>query len=321
MNVTDDSIFTMPLTRQVHQTAQQFSQQHTHPQKIKQVYLNTLAVQAVNTYLEWMGVPTQLEASDSWNPALQSLANVADLALANQGKLECRPVLPGDRTCHIPAEVWSDRLGYVAVQFDAELTEATLLGFVPSVQSETLPLEALRSLDELFDYLTPASQSSPVRAPAPRSPLTHLSQWLETLVDTGWKTLDSLFETPQVALSMRGGEGEAEEVEGAIAEIQRGKPLILGSYEQGETVVLLVGIFPHPDREWEIWVKVAPSQGEPYLPADLQVFILDEMEDVVMQAHARQTEMIQLRFSGIPGERFNIRLVLGNDSLTESFVL
>lgn len=316
MNVTDDSIFTIPLTQQVHQTAQQFSQRQTHPQKIKQVYLNTLAVQAVNTYLKWMGVPTQLEASDSWNPALQSLSDVADLALANQGKLECRPVLPDDRTCHIPAEVWSDRIGYVAVQFDAELTEATLLGFVPSIQSETLPLEALRSLDELFDYLAPASQADPEVPPISRSPLTHLSQWLERMVDTGWETLDQLFGTPQVALSMRSGNGE-----GAITEIQRGKPLILGSYEQGEPVVLLVGMFPHPDREWEIWVKVVPPQGEPYLPADLQVFILDAMDDVVMKAHARQTEMIQLRFSGSPGERFNIRLVLDSDSITESFVI
>ncbi|MBD2158545.1 DUF1822 family protein [Leptolyngbya sp. FACHB-16] len=314
MNLTDDSIFTLPLTRGAHQVAEQFRQQQSNPQKAKQVYLNTLAVQAVNHYLEWMGVETDLAASDSWNPMLQSLADVADLTLVNQGKLECRPVLPGERTFYVPAEVWAERLGYVAVQFDTDLTEATLLGFLPSVQALSVSLEELRSLDELFDHLTP----TPAVAAPVASPIINLSRWIEAVAEEGWQTLDRVFGSQQLAFSMRGGEVQSGD---AVAEINRGKPLILGSYEAGEPVVLLVGILPHQNQEWGIWVRVAPSGGEGYLPTDLQVSILDEMGVAIMQAQSRQTEMIQLRFTGQPGEQFDVQLALGADSITESFII
>lgn len=319
MTLTDDSIFTLPLTRGAHQVAQHFSQQQSNPQKAKQVYLNTLAVQAVNSYLEWMGIATNLTASDSWNPTMQSLANVADLALVEQGKLECRPVLPDEQICHVPAEVWAERLGYVAVQFDTGLTEATLLGFVPSVAALEIPLEELGSLDELFDYLSPASQPESITRVSGISPRTNLSRWIKA-VEAGWPTFDHLFGSQQPAFSMRGEETGVLPGE-AIAEINRGKPLVLGSYDQGETIILLVGFLPHPDREWEIWVRVAPASDETCLPSDLRVLILDGMGSTVMQAHSRQTEMIQLRFTGQPGEQFNVQLALGSDSITESFVI
>ncbi|NJL51498.1 MAG: DUF1822 family protein, partial [Hydrococcus sp. SU_1_0] len=63
----------MPLTLKAHQIANQFRQQQVNTQKGKQVYLNTLAVQVVSDYLNWFAIKTDLEASDSWNPVIQSL--------------------------------------------------------------------------------------------------------------------------------------------------------------------------------------------------------------------------------------------------------
>lgn len=316
MNLTDDSTFTMPLTQSFHQVAEQFRQQQSNPQKAKQIYLNTLAVQAVKSYLEWFGVETDLDASDSWNPVLQSLTDVADLVIPHQGRLECRPVLPGTQSCYIPPEVWNDRLGYVAVQFDSELTEATLLGVVPAVRTSEVPLNELRSLDEIFDYLAPASQSESTISTQVASSLANLSRWLEDIVDAGWQSLEDLFGAQQPAFSMRG-----VDVEETIAEVNRGKPLSIDSYEAGVEIVLVVGILPQVDGEKGILVRVVPAFGDEYLPADLTVLILDDAGSVVMQAQSRQTEMIQLRFTGLLGERFDVQIVLGNDCITESFVI
>jgi Protein of unknown function (DUF1822) len=109
----------IPLTLKAHGTAESFYQRHSDPQKAKQVYLNTLAIEAVHSYLSWLGVGTDRQSSDSWNPFVQTLADVADLEIPGQGKLECRLVLPGATACHVPLAVWGDRLGYVVVRLEA----------------------------------------------------------------------------------------------------------------------------------------------------------------------------------------------------------
>ena len=99
----------IPLTLAAHHQAQLFYQQHPNPLKAKQVYLNTLAVEAVQTYLSWLDIATSLQTSDSCDPIMQTLTDVADLGLPERGRLECRSVLPGAKTCYIPPEVNADR--------------------------------------------------------------------------------------------------------------------------------------------------------------------------------------------------------------------
>jgi hypothetical protein len=110
---------TLPLTAAMHQVAHQFFQRHQPGAQAKQVYLNTLAVLTVNNYCQMLGIETDLERAECWQFPIQMLADVADLPLGHRGSLECRPVLPQADTCSVPAESWEDRLGFVAVQFDA----------------------------------------------------------------------------------------------------------------------------------------------------------------------------------------------------------
>ena len=119
--------FTMFIPLEAHRQAQQFRQHHADSVKGKQVYLNTLAVYAVHEYLQILGIDTNLEASLSWNPITQTLSDTAALQVEPQGQFECRPVLPKSESCHVPPETWSDRLGYIAVQFDPQLETATLI--------------------------------------------------------------------------------------------------------------------------------------------------------------------------------------------------
>jgi hypothetical protein len=140
---------TIPLTAANHQVAEAFYRQHDDPQKAKQVYLNALSVQAVHFYLTCLDIQTSLEKSQSWNPILQVLIDTADLWIEGVGRLECRPLLSDATVYCIPAPVIAERIGYVMVRLNSDLTEADLLGFAPQVETEQLPLEKLLSIDDL----------------------------------------------------------------------------------------------------------------------------------------------------------------------------
>jgi Protein of unknown function (DUF1822) len=305
-----DLTLPVPLTLKGHQTAELFYQQHSDPQKAKQVYLNTLAIDAVHSYLSWLGVPTEPQSSDSWNPFVQTLADVADLEILGQGKLECRPVLPGATVCHVPPEVWGDRLGYVAVRLDEDLQTATLLGFIPSVDTEELSLYQLQPIEALLDHLKPQAQVEP-------QPLVCLGQWLQGMFTQGWTTAEELF-NPQPKLSFRslalpGHEGTDLTAGGKLLNLM----LPSGSQE----ILLLLGIMPKDVAQVDIWVKLCPTKQSPYLPEDLEVRVLDDQGVAVMQAQARQTEMLQLKFQGVIGEQFSIDIMLNGISLVETFAI
>lgn len=338
----------VPLTLAAHQKAQRFYQRHQDPKKAKQVYLNTLAVEAVCTYLSWLGVVSDPQSSDSWNPVVQTLADVADLELPGQGKLECRPVLPEERSCYIPPETNAGRIGYLPILFDAGLETATLLGFIPGTEvnpnTQTVPLSALQSLNALFDRLKPQTSVS--------AQSTHLGQWLEGDVTGGWQTMEALF-GPQPVFSFRRLDFSSPAPHLAV----RGKLLDLVSPAKGASkaspwddlsdnlpddlpenalspveisaltqpvrcrVALVVGITPGDALQSNIRVKLCPIDGSDRLPEELEIRILDDQDIVVIEAQSRQTDMLQLNFRGMLNEQFAVEVVLNGVNLIEKFVI
>lgn len=309
-----NSIFTVPLPLKAHQLAQEFYQKQSNLKKAKQVYLNTLAVYAVEFYLGCLGVDTNSQASESWNPAIQTLSNIADLQVKDLGKLECRPVLPEEQVCQVPPEVWLDRIGYVAVRLNRALTQATLLGFVPTVNKEEIPLYQLKPLEELPEHLN--------RLKKPMKEGVRLSPWLHNIFETGWEAVESLFAPPPGELAFRFRSGVPIQIpppENPELGVKRGKRLCLERL--GEEVVLCVELNPISSAKINISVEVYPTKTQSYLPQDLQLIILDENEEAVMQAVARSTQNIQIKFSGEPGERFSVKATLGGVSVTEAFLV
>ncbi|MGD1897521.1 MAG: DUF1822 family protein [Phormidesmis sp.] len=336
----------VPLTLSAHHSAQKFYQQHLDPRKAKQIYLNTLAVEAVHTYLGWVGVISDRQASDSWDPVIQALTDVADLEIPDQGRLECCPVLPESTTCYIPPESSGERIGYLPVLFDAALETATLLGFAASENVaenvKELSLTCLEPLTSLFDYLKP----QPALTTQKR---TALSQWLQGTVESGWKTVEELL-SPQPVFNFRQSDlATPEELAGTTV---RGKLLELTPaaasrkaattetalpYQQsreiqntdtlavtqaaGERVVFLVGIAPYEEHQSNVWIKLCPVEGERFLPEDLEVRIRDNQDMVVMEAQSRQTDMLQLNFRGVLNEQFTTEVALNGVSLVEKFVV
>lgn len=293
--------FTVPLALEAHSQAEQFRRYQSNPHKAKQVYLNTLAVYAVDVYLQCREFETDLEKSASWNPAMQTLMDVADLVVKNRGKLECRPVLPNMEFVGVPAEVWSERIGYVAVQLHESLRSATLLGFAGKVTRSQLPLSQLRSLAELPGYLNQFS------------PLVKLSQWFENVFEVGWQAVEALVsvEKPELelAFSFRG-----------TPEVKRCKLIELGIPSQ--SVAMIVAITQESKQEIDISVEVQPLQGQTYLPPNLQLVVVDEDGEAVINTHARsENKNMELEFRGEPGERFQLQVTLGDVSVIENFVI
>lgn len=316
---TEDRLnFTIALTQTAHQLADQFCQKQSNFQKAEQVYLNTLAVYAVNYHLQCLKFETDWENSDSWDGVMQSFLNVADLEVKNYGKLECRPILPDVGGVYVPEEVWEGRIGYIVVQLDESLEEATLLGFAPKVSTQELSLSQLRSLNELPGYL---SQFQPVQSVKPQ---VNLSQWLHNIFEGGWETVEAIFTPPQseLAFSIRSLSSVTTRVpEVPVNGVMRGKCIDFERNGEIEQLAVFVGLTPTSSSALDITVEVCPIGIQLYLPPELRVMVLDEQEKAVLQADAGNSESIEFQFSGEPGERFSVKVALDDTSITETFLI
>ncbi len=177
---TEQLTITIPITEANRSKARQFAQEQSNPEKIEQVYHNTLAVLVTNNYLQMLDVETSLQHSHSWNAVARLSTNIADLNLPGKGHLECRPIKIGDHNCYFPEDVRNNRIGYVVVQLDQDYTQGKLLGFLPQVNSTKTNIRELESLDNLFEALHS------------HQTVVQLSQWLENIIDVGWRNLEEI---------------------------------------------------------------------------------------------------------------------------------
>ena len=232
------------------------------------------------------------------------MLETAGLAIKDYGQLECCPVLPDENGFSIGPEVQCDRIAYVAVQLDNRLRSATLLGFVTEAADQVL-LTELQPIEDLPQLLTPTvSQQVSTQ-------ITQLSQWLQNLADESWQTLDSLINPASLAFR---NQTTASFPEGTVGRCKR---ISLNDQD----ITLALAIVPLSESAIEIQVQIYRTQAQTYLPPQLQLSVLDTENQDVMQAEARATEAIQLRFTGNPGEQFSLRLTLQNASFTETFVI
>jgi hypothetical protein len=300
------------------QLAEKLSSQQATPQKGEQVRLNILAVSFVNSYLQYMGFETDLKASNSWNPVQQLLMDVADLSLKNLGSLECRPILEGEELVYVPPEVQSNRIGYVAVQISKSFREAKLLGFVKEVSTDLLPIIELSSLEDLLEHLENLTQLNTAKLAIQfpiSSTLTNLKQWFENIIDTGWQEIEFLLADQAIY-----ADSNLRNTRSTF--MSRGKLVAFEQDNFEKTVVLVVTLTPESEQETDIIVEIHPTKDEIYLPANLQLQILDFEGACVMEAQTRSTNKnIQLQFSGETGELFSVKLVLGDTSTIENFAI
>jgi Protein of unknown function (DUF1822) len=303
----EQTSFTIPLSITAHEIADKLRQGISNTEKSKQIYLNTLAVYAVNNYLSCMGWETNWSSDDDNNPWMINLINLADLEVKNIGKIECRPVLPDAEYLEIPTEVRSDRIAYVAVQFNQSLKSATILGFTTQPLAK-VHLSQLQSVDDLLDYLTAKEQAAKV----------NIRQWIEGVIAEGWQTVDSIF-NPQ-ELSLRFARNFC---------ITRAKKFDIGLQLNGTSVALIVKLNEQSQEkiknqsEINIVVQVHPLESTS-LPPGLRLVVIDENGSQVDAVISRQKDNwleIELVAEFELDEKFSVEIILGESKVTQEFVV
>lgn len=309
-----ETTLTLPLTTLSIELAHQFAQEQSTAVLQERVWLNTLAVCTVNSYLEMIGFETNLQGGDSWNPIVRMCADVADLEVTNIGKLECRPILAGVNECAIPAEVWIDRIGYMFVEINLAEREATMRGFVPQARA-IIALDQLRSPEEFIDHLHQLMAT----------PVTKLDEWMDGLegaIAAGWlffEALESLFVTAEYGFRSA---ADILRPTRNINGIRGGKVLDLGIQLEGYPIALLVELSPVDGQERKrIYLRVCPT-NQTYLLPNIQLIVRDGEQEIFLEAQSRAADnLIQLEFTGNIGEKFQVIVKRGDAEVAEQFTI
>lgn len=334
---------TIPITTVSEQIAQRFVQMCPFADKAEQIRQNTLAVCAVDAYLQMMAIESDVAGADSWNSMMQAMANVADLPLPGVGVLSCRVATENEGVCYVPPEEWTGRFGYVAVALDEAAREARLIGFVRSVEeTEQVPLSSFGAIEGLVDevYRLQVANDSVVAREARgvdrlvdsgRSALTRLGEWVDEVMSGGWQAADELVNPSEMSFAFRTA-GLAEPA--ATTEVSRAKLIDLGlQLGQLVRVALVVHIsqvvVDETDLSSEddvsrrdIVLQIRPFGDSPYLVENLVMTVLDEEDVPLMSVTSRDIDnYIQLRLSGETGEFFKVRVMMGEMAFEERFVI
>jgi hypothetical protein len=315
-----DTFFSIPvkLNNQAYSDAKKFAGEQATVEKGKQVYLNTLAVYAVDSYLKWMDFETDITQGDCWNPRIRAISDVADLVLPGIGKLECRPVLPGETTIHLPPdnlppELMSDRIGYIAVQFEEKLDKVNLLGFCPLDNSEDtgeeIKISELKSLEEMTEYLGDLEEKS-LSQDRLYQMSVNLSQWLEGIIDNidnhidkAWKPVEEILgiNKTQLMLTARRGDNSSSVIRATEINLQRED--IVYSF------ALVVAVISKSSDKRDICLQIHPL-NQAYLPLNLK-FVASNESGILAQEEAkhRKREWMQLNVKeGKPQEEFTVKI-------------
>lgn len=325
-NNTNITAFALPLpiTQAARRIASHLASQQSTAQKASQVRLNTIAVCVVNDYLQMLGIATELSTSNIWKPAVRLTADVADLEIVGVGRLECRPVKKLNQTCYIPAEVWSDRIGYVVVEIDKSLRQATLLGFIETVTIEELPLDKLQPVEDLFEHLDQLRQNVTASSCANSKNLVNLSQWFQNTFDSSWQTVEKLFHSRQSSVAYNFRDANhllANTATVPVNSVRRAKFIDFDSELITQPVALIVELTPKSQQKTDILLQVHPTGSQTCLPPLLQLKVVDNGV-TFLEAETRSADnYIQLQFSGSSQERFSVEVILGNTLITEDFVI
>lgn len=305
-SITNKLTFCVTLCTEAHAIAQEYSEGIYNPVKQQQIYLNTLAVYALNNYLQCMGFETNWQGSGSCDRLVIQLMNIADLEVKNLGKLECRPVLLGTEVCEIPPEVWLDRIGYVAIQLNYHLKEATILGFIPQAEAE-VPLNQLQSLEDFLLYMSELEIANSLQH-NDSSSLVKIGQWLDGFVDAGWQTIEHLLNPQQLGLAFK-----------SAVSMTRGQKIDLGMQLEQISVALVVKITEMVEGEVDILTQIYPRENH-VLPEGVKLSISDELGENILEVISRDEDnLIQLEFSAELGEKFKIMLAYDESQQTREF--
>ena len=276
--------------------AKKLARSQLSSEKAKLVYLNILAVCAVQNYFRIIGIPTNLQDSN-FNPLIAAMDDFSALEVIDKGLLECRGVEPNALNCYIPEQVRGDRIGYVVVQIDLETDRANLVGFAANAETGWLNLVELLSIIDLPAHIDKFRK------------VINLGRWLKNNIFEGdWLSRESFF-TPPTQLAYRS----------YSTLIQRCKLIELK--QSNSSLILSVSLEEKDDLTFDVTIEIEPLSRN-YLPPNLKMIVLDSEESSVMEAVSKyENKRIKFKFKGEEKDRFSFKLLDGDFCFQENFVL
>lgn len=188
-------------------------------------------------------------------------------------------------------------------------------------------LERLQRIEQLFKSgqlkeilgitVDDVQLTLPVKEEAvvPSEVLVNLSQWLQNVVDDIWKTVQEVLDEQRLELIL----GSRSVSSNAMLKAQQ---IVLGVPPNSHSLALVVAVSQKPSQERAICLQVHPI-GSKNLPYSLKFVAIDTIsgKTIVEDQAGNYREWIQLNLNGKPGEEFNIRIELGDVSVTQNFII
>jgi hypothetical protein len=137
-----------------------------------------------------------------------------------------------------------------------------------------------------------------------------------------WLMADELVLSYGVNITVARSGARSGDGEGDRPSAMRGRMIDLGIQLFGKPVALIVYFTPESENKWNILLQIKPGGAQTYLPPDVELIVLDDTGEVFLEARSRSADnWIQLEFRGEPGERFSVKVALGDANIVENFVI
>ncbi len=141
----------------------------------------------------------------------------------------------------------------------------------------------------------------------------NLSQWLDNVIDTSWRTVEDVLGTQRANLVFadRGAAG-----------VVRAIPIDVGTESTGVSLALVVEVIPTINGERDIRLQVHPTNNQTFLLPGIKCIVLDTSGKTLLEVEAKNTDRwIQLNINGKPLEQFSVQIQLGDVTTKLNFVI
>ena len=145
----------------------------------------------------------------------------------------------------------------------------------------------------------------------------NLSQWLEGIFEIGWQRREELLTSEQFSLVWEAKDGSLDGDRPS-----RAKQINLTTDSLSPAIILLVNLTQETEETVIIQLRVYPTGETSYLPENFKLQVLVEEEEVFQEVTARSAdEWMQVQFDADLGDEFRVRLILGEMTVTEDFII
>ncbi|MBD2358575.1 DUF1822 family protein [Tolypothrix sp. FACHB-123] len=174
------------------------------------------------------------------------------------------------------------------------------------VLTDLLVDSQLQPLENLSNNLN--NLRNPQRLPV------NLGRWFENGIEVGWQTIEELFGKPNLLLAFRNPK-----------RVRRAKLLPLEMQLSSCSVALIIDLTQETDENIRIRVQIRSFNENAFLPEGLKLMVLDDTGkpflDVSTGSSDRLIQTEQFHFVDQPEGLFTVQVVLGENSVTEDFVI